>query len=159
MTRHTGRRRPAPRPCQGRYREAVTWGTILLLVLLLLLVVWVSAALFVRQHRPDRADAPAAVRLLPSILELTRRVSADAATGRRTRLTLALLRAWIVSPIDLIPDFLPTIGQLDDLIIALVVLRRALRGIDPARRAELWPGQPDGLALFERLLWKEPVAT
>jgi uncharacterized membrane protein YkvA (DUF1232 family) len=136
----------------------MNWLLVVLVILLVLLVVWVLAAVLVRRNRPSARLAPAAVQLLPDILELSRRLSADRGTGRRTRLELAVLAAWIRSPIDLIPDFLPAVGQLDDLIIALVVLRRVLRGVEPDRRSGLWPGTPEGFVLLERLLWGKAAA-
>jgi uncharacterized membrane protein YkvA (DUF1232 family) len=133
----------------------MNWGLAILVVLIVLLVVWVSAAVIVRRHRPDPAVVPDAMELLPDIETLVRRMAKEPGTPGRTRLTLRALDAWIRSPIDLIPDFLPAVGRLDDLIIGLAVLRRTLRGVDPAKVARLWPGTSDGLELLRRLLWDE----
>jgi uncharacterized membrane protein YkvA (DUF1232 family) len=133
----------------------MNWGLVILIVVLVFLVIWVTAAVVVRHHRPDRAVVPDAMELLPDIEALVQRLARDPATPRRTRLALRALDVWIRSPIDLIPDFLPAVGKLDDLIIGLAVLRRSLRPIEPDRVAGLWPGSAEGLDLFRRLLWDE----
>ena len=70
---------------------------------------------------------------------------------RARKLSLGLLVAYLASPIDLIPDFLPVIGQLDDALIAGLVLRGLVRGAGPAVLHEHWPGGREGLALLLRL--------
>lgn len=59
---------------------------------------------------------------------------------------------WIASPIDLLPEFLPVIGPLDDLVVTALVLRWVARRVGRPRLRELWPGPPEGFALLERLL-------
>jgi uncharacterized membrane protein YkvA (DUF1232 family) len=70
---------------------------------------------------------------------------------RARKLSLGLLVAYLASPIDLIPDFLPVIGQLDDALIAGLVLRGLVRGAGAGLLREHWPGGQDGLALLLRL--------
>jgi uncharacterized membrane protein YkvA (DUF1232 family) len=130
----------------------MSWVAILLLVLAVALVAWIAAAVLVRRNRPPREIAVPAVQILPDIVELARRIGVEPGVPRRLRLGLWGVRAWLASPIDLIPDFLPAVGQLDDLIVALAVLRRVMPRVEAARRLELWPGTPEGLVLFERLL-------
>jgi uncharacterized membrane protein YkvA (DUF1232 family) len=103
-------------------------------------------------HRPSRELALPALRLLPDILRLVRRLLADPATTRGHRAALIGLMVWIASPIDLVPEFLPVIGPLDDLVVTALVLRWVARGVGRNRLRELWPGPPEGFALLERLL-------
>ena len=137
----------------------MNWLAVGLVVLVIAFVVWLAAAVVVRRNRPPREIAVSAVRLLPDVVFLARILGAAPDVPRGHRLGLLVLRGWLVSPIDLIPDFLPTIGQLDDLVIAVAVLRRVVERLDPARLDELWPGTPEGLTLLRRLLAGEPAAS
>jgi uncharacterized membrane protein YkvA (DUF1232 family) len=69
-----------------------------------------------------------------------RRVLADPRVPRRRKAVLLVLLGYLLSPIDLIPDFIPVIGQLDDLVVAAFALRHLVRGLEPSLVEELWPG-------------------
>jgi uncharacterized membrane protein YkvA (DUF1232 family) len=69
----------------------------------------------------------------------------DPRVPRRAKVALALLVPYLVSPIDLIPDFLPGIGQLDDALLVAVAIRYVVRRAGRDVVAELWPGTPGGL--------------
>jgi uncharacterized membrane protein YkvA (DUF1232 family) len=110
----------------------------------LILVLWLI--------RPRDVAARELVRLVPDMLRLVRDVIADGSTPRGVRAALVLLLVWLVNPIDLIPEFIPVLGPLDDVIVAVVVLRYVRRrlGADELRRR--WRGTETGWALVERLL-------
>jgi uncharacterized membrane protein YkvA (DUF1232 family) len=74
------------------------------------------------------SEARALAHTIPDKLALVRRLAADPATPRRHRLLLLALAAYLVSPIDLIPDFIPVLGQLDDALAIVIVLRIVQRG-------------------------------
>ena len=101
---------------------------------------------------PDRETIRATVRLLPDSLRLLRRLTADRAIPLRTRILVWVLIAYLASPIDLVPDFVPVLGYADDVIIASIVLRHVVRRAGAAKLREHWPGSPDGLAQLQRLL-------
>lgn len=68
------------------------------------------------------------------------------------RLVLVGLLAWIISPVDLIPEFIPVLGPLDDVVVAIVAMRYVRRrlGIDDLRRR--WAGTDTGFELVLRVL-------
>jgi uncharacterized membrane protein YkvA (DUF1232 family) len=67
------------------------------------------------------------------------------------RIVLALLLGYLLSPIDLIPDFVPVLGYADDAIIAMIAIRSAVRHAGADRLARHWPGTPEGLTVLTRL--------
>ena len=128
------------------------WIPGLLLLVGAVLVVWLVLVALIWLHRPSRHLAAAALRLLPDILRLLRGLVADPATPRRERWLLIGLGAWLASPIDLLPEFLPGVGLLDDIVVAAIVLRFVARRLGRAYLRSHWPGNDDGFALVERLL-------
>jgi uncharacterized membrane protein YkvA (DUF1232 family) len=92
-----------------------------------------------------------ALRLLPDLLRLLRRLAGDSSVPRAARVRLWLLLGYLAIPIDLVPDFVPVLGYADDAIIVSLVLRSVVRraGAPVVRRH--WPGTDDGLAALGRL--------
>jgi uncharacterized membrane protein YkvA (DUF1232 family) len=134
----------------------VDWLVPIAVVIGTVLAVWLLAVALIWLHRPSRDLALPALRLLPDILRLVRRLLADSQTPGPVRVALAGLLLWILSPIDLLPEFLPGIGPLDDLIVAALVLGWAGRRMGEERLREKWPGTPESFALLARLLWRQP---
>jgi uncharacterized membrane protein YkvA (DUF1232 family) len=97
-----------------------------------------------------RTDAAAIARLVPDCLVLVRRLARDPRVPRRRRWLLVALLGYLAVPIDLVPDFVPVAGQLDDALLVLWVLRGVLRTAGPAVVAEHWPGPDRTLALVTR---------
>jgi len=119
-----------------------------LLVLWLLLV----GALYVGARRTGRRmSLRDAVRLVPDVVRLLRRLAVDPAVPRRIRVGLWLLLAYVVLPIDLVPDFIPVIGLADEVVVIAVALRYVARRLGPDALERNWPGTPDGLAAVRRL--------
>ena len=123
-----------------------------LVALAVLIGLWLIAVLIIWLHRPSRELAMPALRLLPNIVVLVRRLLGDPATPRSVRWALGFLVVYIVSPIDLLPEFLPGIGPLDDIIVAALVLRWVGRRIGREALVAHWPGTPESFRLLERLL-------
>jgi uncharacterized membrane protein YkvA (DUF1232 family) len=97
------------------------------------------------------ADARALARFVPDCVVLFRRLLSDPRISRGRKLLLLGLVAYLSMPLDLIPDFIPFAGQLDDAIIVALVLRHLVRtGGEPLLR-ELWPGPERSLTLILRL--------
>ena len=96
------------------------------------------------------AHARAAARFLPDCAVLLGRLARDPRVPRMRRWSLALLGLYLVSPIDLVPDFLPVIGQLDDALLVLVALRGVVRAAGVGIVREHWPGPDRSLAALLR---------
>jgi uncharacterized membrane protein YkvA (DUF1232 family) len=95
--------------------------------------------------------AKAAVRLVPDCLVLFKRLMGDARVPRRHKLMLGGLVAYLAMPFDLIPDFIPVIGLLDDAFLAGLALRTLMRGSGRALIREHWPGPAETLEPLLRL--------
>jgi len=106
-------------------------------------VVLLAALLVTRPRGNLLAEA---LRLLPDLLRLLRRLAGDASVPRAARVRLWLLLGYLAIPIDLVPDFVPVLGYADDAIVVSLVLRSVVRhaGAPVVRRH--WPGTDDGLA-------------
>jgi len=124
----------------------MTWVAIGLGVCVLLWALLVAALLAAGRG----ADARALARFVPDCVVLFRRLLADERIPRRRKLALVALLGYLASPIDLVPDFIPVAGQLDDALAVVLVLRFVLRSADDDLLAEHWPGPPRALALLRR---------
>jgi uncharacterized membrane protein YkvA (DUF1232 family) len=116
-----------------------------------LLLVWLALILTVVVARPSGDLLQQALRLLPDLLRLLRRLAGDRSLPRGVRVRLWLLLAYLAIPIDVLPGFIPVLGYADDAIIVIVVLRLVVRraGLEALHRH--WPGTDDGLAAVTRL--------
>src|SRR5450759_457907 len=119
--------------------SALAWGALLLFLVL----------------AGRRTQARALAGFIPDCIVLVGRRLRDPRVPRRRKLLLALTAAYLALPFDLVPDFIPVIGQLDDAIILAFVLRHLLRGNEQAIR-ELWPGPERSLVLLRRLIGRRP---
>jgi uncharacterized membrane protein YkvA (DUF1232 family) len=98
-----------------------------------------------------RRAATVLVRFIPDCIVLFRRILADPRVGRRPKLLVGLLVAYLAMPFDIVPDFIPVAGQLDDAILVAFVLRSVLRGSGAELVREHWPGPEQSLALVLKL--------
>jgi uncharacterized membrane protein YkvA (DUF1232 family) len=90
------------------------------------------------------------LRALPDLGRLLARLVADPVLPRPAKLALAAALVYFASPIDLIPDFIPFVGYLDDLLIAALVVDGILNWVDRALILKYWPGTPDSLDRLAR---------
>jgi uncharacterized membrane protein YkvA (DUF1232 family) len=125
---------------------------ILVGTLAALVVTWLVIVTILWLNRPSRDQAMAALRLIPDVIGLSRRIAFDPVTPRSIKVALLILIGWLIVPIDPIPDFLPVIGQLDDVIVTVLILRWVARRLGRQVIRLRWPGTPESLALLERLL-------
>jgi uncharacterized membrane protein YkvA (DUF1232 family) len=97
-----------------------------------------------------RQDARALAAFVPDCIVLVSRLMRDERVPRRRKLLLAGLIAYLALPFDLVPDFIPVAGQLDDVLLVALVLRRFLRSGGDQLVRELWPGPERSLRLVFR---------
>ena len=97
-----------------------------------------------------RSSARALAGFVPDCVVLFRRLLGDERIPRRRKVVLGLLLAYLVMPIDLVPDFIPVAGQLDDAIIVVLVLRSVLRAGGPELVREHWPGPRESMDVVLR---------
>jgi uncharacterized membrane protein YkvA (DUF1232 family) len=116
------------------------WGVLLLIAGLYILGI---AALIGAGRRED-------ARFIPDCLVLTARLARDRRISRPRRAVLFLVLGYLALPIDLVPDFLPGIGQLDDAVVLGLALRIVVRGGGTELVREAWPGPEASLTLVLR---------
>lgn len=90
---------------------------------------------------PDGAARDLAA-FLPSCVRMLRTLRGDPRVPRRAKLAVAFAALWVISPIDLIPEFLPVIGPLDDIVVVALALRYAGRRVPRDVILDAWPGNP-----------------
>lgn len=116
-----------------------------------LLLLWTVLLAALWAIRPDQMSVREALRLLPDVVRLLRRLAVDPAVPRGARVRLWLLLVYLAVPFDLVPDFVPILGYADDAIIVAFALRSVTRRAGPEALDRHWPGTPDGLAAVRRL--------
>jgi uncharacterized membrane protein YkvA (DUF1232 family) len=126
------------------------WGSWLLISFAALVAVWAG---FVRWRiaAGRRDDARALATFIPDCIVLVTRLARDPRVPRRRKLLLLGLVGYLALPFDLVPDFIPVAGQLDDAIIVALVLRHFVKAGGDQLIRELWPGPQPSLDLILRL--------
>src|ERR1043166_937967 len=125
------------------------WGWLLVGFAMLAVVYAAFVVALVLVGRPS--DARALATFIPDCIVLVSRLARDARVPRRRKLLLLALVGYLALPFDLVPDFIPIAGQLDDAIIVALVLRSFVRSGDRDVIRELWPGPEQSLGLILRL--------
>jgi uncharacterized membrane protein YkvA (DUF1232 family) len=100
---------------------------------------WLALVILARRLPPGLLKDLAA--FLPACAVTMRRLRRDPRVPRRAKLAVAFAGLWVLSPIDLIPEFLPVIGPLDDVVVVALALRYAARRIPREAIDEAWPGE------------------
>lgn len=120
---------------------------LVLTALAMVLGSWVLLVLLARRLPPGILKDLAG--FLPACVTVSRRLRKDPRVPRSAKVAVLLAGMWVLSPIDLIPEFLPVIGPLDDVVVVALALRYAARRVPPSVLFEAWPADP---RLLERLL-------
>jgi uncharacterized membrane protein YkvA (DUF1232 family) len=98
-----------------------------------------------------KGDARALAGFIPDCIVLFRRLLADPRMPRRYRFVVIALLGYLALPFDVVPDFIPVAGQLDDAIVVALALRAILRGGGLEMIEQHWPGPRSSLSLILRL--------
>jgi uncharacterized membrane protein YkvA (DUF1232 family) len=117
-----------------------------------LLASWALLVLLARRLPPGILRDLAA--FIPDCLTTVRRLRKDPRVPRRAKAAIVFAGLWVASPIDLIPEFLPVIGPLDDIVVVALALRYAGRQVPRQVLLDAWPGEP---RLLLRLLGPTPA--
>lgn len=126
--------------------EVITGAMLAVVALwaLLLVVFWLL--------RPKGVPVRDLLRIIPDTVRLIRGLIADRSAPLSVRVVLVGLLVWIISPIDLIPEFIPVFGPLDDVVVAIVAMRYVRRRLGTSELRRRWPGSDDGFALLTRVI-------
>jgi uncharacterized membrane protein YkvA (DUF1232 family) len=122
-------------------------GRDLVIGLVGFVLVWLLAIL-VLVVAGRRSAARELATLIPNLVVLFRGLLGDPRVPRSSKVWIWIAIVWFVSPIDLIPEFIPIAGPLDDAIVAALVLRHVLRRSGAEVVAEHWRGDPATLNLI-----------
>jgi uncharacterized membrane protein YkvA (DUF1232 family) len=117
-----------------------------------LLVLWVALLIVFFLLRPKDVPLRELLTVVPDVLRLLRSLVRDPTVPTDVRVAVIGLIAWILSPIDLIPEFIPILGPLDDVVVSIVAMRYVRRRVGVADLEARWQGTPDGFALLIRVI-------
>jgi uncharacterized membrane protein YkvA (DUF1232 family) len=129
----------------------VDLGTVVGLVVAVL-GAWLLLVVALWLMRPRDVRVVELVRLVPDVLRLVRNLLTDRTVPGVVRIALFVLLGWLINPIDLIPDFIPVLGPLDDVVVAIMILRYVRRRLGDDELRLRWPGTPEGYELLSGIL-------
>ncbi|HEY0518334.1 MAG TPA: DUF1232 domain-containing protein [Ilumatobacteraceae bacterium] len=115
------------------------WLQWVIIAAVVIALSWVAMIVLAKRLPPGLAKDLATV--LPACVTTARRLRKDPRVPRRVKVAVAIAGLWVLSPIDLIPEFLPVIGPLDDIVVVALALRYAARRVPPEALIEAWPAE------------------
>ena len=127
------------------------WLIGLIVAIVVVVASWAVLILLARRLPPGLARD--LVSFLPDCVTAARRMRKDPLVPRRAKAAVLVAAIWVASPIDLIPEFLPVIGPLDDIVVVLLAFRYAARQVPPDVLLKAWPGDP---RLLMRMIGRRP---
>lgn len=125
------------------------WWQVLLSVAGGIILLWLVLVFFLwreQRRHPDTVSLREMLRLVPDVIRLLKRLVGDKEMPVGVRVWLGVLFVYLISPIDVIPDFIPVLGYVDDAIVVAIALRFTAKHAGSAKLHEHWPGTPRGLA-------------
>ena len=123
----------------------MNWGAAIALAVALVLVFWIVLILLAK--RLPSGPIRDLIAFLPACVTLIRTLRREPEVPRRAKLALGFAALWVLSPIDLIPEFLPVIGPLDDIVVVALALRYAARQVPVEVLVAAWPEDDASLLL------------
>jgi uncharacterized membrane protein YkvA (DUF1232 family) len=130
------------------------WLQAILITIAVVVTSWLLLIVLARRLPPGVAKDLAG--FLPDCVTAARVLRRDPRVPRRAKIAVMVAVLWVLSPIDLIPEFLPVIGPLDDVIVVALLLRYAARTVPRQVILGAWPGDH---RMIERLLGPARSAT
>ena len=127
----------------------MSWLQGVLIGVGVLLASWALLVVLARTLPPGLLKDLAGI--LPTCVSTARKLRRDPRVPKRAKFAVAFAALWVISPIDLIPEFLPVIGPLDDIVVVALALRYAARRVPREVLEEAWTGEQ---RILDRLLGK-----
>jgi uncharacterized membrane protein YkvA (DUF1232 family) len=127
-------------------------GNVIVGLLLALVAAWALFVVVLWLLRPRDVRLAELVHVVPDLVRLVRSLLTDRTAPLGVRLALVGLLAWLINPIDLIPEFIPVLGPLDDVVVAVLVLRYIRRRLGDDELRARWPGTSEGYVLLAGVL-------
>src|SRR3954447_22058185 len=124
----------------------------LLAIVVGLAALWVALLVVFWLVRPRGVGAREALALIPDLLRLIRSLIGDQAVPLDVRIVLVVMLLWLLSPIDLIPEFIPVLGPIDDVVVAIAAMRYARRRLGSAELRRRWLGTEAGFDTLTRII-------
>jgi uncharacterized membrane protein YkvA (DUF1232 family) len=118
----------------------INWLKPILVGLAIMVVLW--ALLVLLAARLPSGLLKDLAGFLPACVTLARRLRVDPRVPWQAKAAVVLAGLWVLSPVDLLPEFLPVIGPLDDVVVVALALRYAARRVPRELLLEAWPGEP-----------------
>ncbi|HZB79559.1 MAG TPA: DUF1232 domain-containing protein [Actinomycetota bacterium] len=115
-------------------------GVVVVWLLAVLVLLWLGRKTLAREL----------MTLLPNLVRLFRGLLGDERVPRSSKALLLLGAVWLASPIDLIPEFLPGVGAMDDAVVAGLLLRHVVKRAGPDVVKDHWRGDPRTIGLLLR---------
>jgi len=126
--------------------------TLLLGIVIGLAAAWLLFVALLWSLRPRDVRLRDLVRVVPDVVRLCRDLLADREAPMAVRVAIGGLLVYLVNPIDLIPEFIPVLGPLDDVVVGVLVLRFVRRRIGVEGLRARWRGTPDGFELLRSVM-------
>ena len=130
----------------------IDWLKPILIAAVVMVALWALLVVLAARLPPGLLKDLAG--FLPACVTLARRLRADPGVPWPAKAAVVVAGLWVLSPIDLLPEFLPVIGPLDDVVVVALALRYAARRVPRQVLLEVWPGEP---RLLERLVGNPPT--
>jgi uncharacterized membrane protein YkvA (DUF1232 family) len=126
--------------------------SLVMAVLIGLAAVWLLFVALLWILRPRDARLWELIKVVPDVVRLCRDVLTDRTAPASVRIAIGGLLVYLVNPIDLVPEFIPVLGPLDDVVVAVLVLRYVRRRIGVEALLMCWRGTPQGFALLRSVM-------
>jgi uncharacterized membrane protein YkvA (DUF1232 family) len=123
------------------------WLKLILMAAVVMVALWGLLVVLAARLPPGLLKDLAG--FFPACVTLVRRLRADPRVPWQAKAAVVVAGLWVLSPIDLLPEFLPVVGPLDDVVVVALALRYAARRVPREVLLEAWPGEPQ---LLERLI-------